>query len=127
MTKRVPYGQLATCPKLHTFDKTTFIYALINFQETTVRQYVYVCKVQVQEVTSGCSFFSSNDPRLHFGLGAATNADIEIRWTSGLVEKLTGVAAGQLVTVKEGSWQIAGRGFKKWQPVSQALEEGVRR
>ncbi len=29
----------------------------------------YGGKVQVQEVTSGCSFFSSNDPRLHFGLG----------------------------------------------------------
>ena len=71
----------------------------------------YGGKVQVQEVTSGCSFFSSNDPRLHFGLGAAATADIEIRWTSGLVEKLERVAAGQLITVKEGSGRVPGRGF----------------
>jgi hypothetical protein len=72
----------------------------------------YGGKVQVQEVTSGCSFFSSNDPRLHFGLGAATTAEVEIRWTSGLVEKLEGIAAGQLITVKEGSGQVTGREFK---------------
>ncbi|MFZ0306056.1 MAG: CRTAC1 family protein [Terracidiphilus sp.] len=71
----------------------------------------YGGKVQVQEVTSGCSFFSSNDPRLHFGLGAAKTADIEIRWTSGQVEKLAGVAAGQLITVKEGSGRVSGRPF----------------
>jgi len=71
----------------------------------------YGGKVQAQEVTSGCSFLSSNDPRLHFGLGAAKTADVEIRWTSGLVEKLEGVAAGQLVTVKEGAGRVKGRGF----------------
>jgi enediyne biosynthesis protein E4 len=73
----------------------------------------YGGKVQVQEVTSGCSFFSSNDPRLHFGLGTATTADVEIRWTSGLVEKLEAAAAGQLITMKEGSGRVAGRPFGK--------------
>jgi hypothetical protein len=73
----------------------------------------YGGKVQVQEVTSGCSFFSSNDPRLHFGLGAATTADVEIRWTSGMVEKLEAVAAGQLITLKEVSGRVAGWGFAR--------------
>jgi hypothetical protein len=62
----------------------------------------YGGKVQAQEVLSQSSFYSSNDSRLHFGLGAAGTADIEIRWPSGGVEKLMGVPANQLIVVKEG-------------------------
>jgi len=63
----------------------------------------YGTKKQAQEVMSQSSFYSSNDPRLHFGLGAETNADVEVRWPSGLEEKFKAVAADQLVTLKEGS------------------------
>jgi enediyne biosynthesis protein E4 len=70
----------------------------------------YAGKVQVQEVLSGCSFLSSNDPRLHFGLGGATTAEIEVRWPSGLVERLH-ASADQLVTLREGSGQVKGRPF----------------
>jgi hypothetical protein len=73
----------------------------------------YAGKVQVQEVLSGCSFFSSNDPRLHFGLGAATTADIEVRWPSGLVERIRGAAANQLLTLREGVGQVKGRPFTR--------------
>ena len=72
----------------------------------------YGGKVQVQEVLSGCSFLSSNDPRLHFGLGAATTADIEIRWPSGLIEHVPGAAANQLLTLREGAGQVKGRPFR---------------
>jgi hypothetical protein len=72
----------------------------------------YGGKVQVQEVLSGCSFLSSNDPRLHFGLGAATTADIEVHWPSGLVEHLGAAAADQLLTLREGAGQIKGRPFR---------------
>ncbi len=72
----------------------------------------YAGKVQVQEVLSGCSFCSSNDPRLHFGLGAATTADIEVRWPSGLVERVHGAAANQLLTLREGGGQVKGRPFR---------------
>jgi len=72
----------------------------------------YAGKVQVQEVVSGCSFCSSNDPRLHFGLGAATTADIEVRWPSGLVEHIHGAAANQLLTLREGVGQVKGRPFR---------------
>ena len=68
--------------------------------------------MQVQEVVSGCSFCSSNDPRLHFGLGTATTADIEIRWPSGLVEHIRAAAADQLLTVREGAGQVKGRPFR---------------
>ena len=62
----------------------------------------YGGKVQVQEVMSQSSYLSSNDPRLHFGLGAATVADVEVHWPSGMLESHTGVAANQLLTLREG-------------------------
>ena len=46
---------------------------------------------QTDEVRSGGSYLSQNDLRLHFGLGAAKSIDsIEVRWPSGLVEKIPG-------------------------------------
>jgi len=65
--------------------------------------------VQAQEVMSQSSYLSSNDPRLHFGLGAATTADVEVHWPSGLVETHTGVAANQLLTLREGGSIVKGR------------------
>jgi len=63
----------------------------------------YGDKVQAQEVLSQSSYLSCSDSRLHFGLGAVTKVDMEIRWPMGQVEKLTGVAADQLIYVTEGS------------------------
>jgi hypothetical protein len=63
----------------------------------------YGGKVQAQEVLSQASFYSANDPRLHFGLGEASSADLVIRWPCGLTESLTKVGANQLITVREGS------------------------
>jgi len=57
---------------------------------------------QMDEVRSGGSYLSQNDLRVHFGLGKATKADLEIRWPSGLVEKIAGVAANRIITVTEG-------------------------
>jgi hypothetical protein len=61
----------------------------------------YGGKQQVQEVSSQSSFYSANDLRLHFGLGAATSADFEIRWPNGNRQSLQGIKAGQILTVKE--------------------------
>jgi hypothetical protein len=57
---------------------------------------------QMDEVRSGGSYISQGDLRLHFGLGQAETADLEIRWPSGLVEKLSGVAANRIYTAVEG-------------------------
>ena len=60
-------------------------------------------KMFVDEVRSGSSYSSSNDMRVHFGLGAATKIDsLEIRWPSGLVENFD-AKADAINTVKEGS------------------------
>ncbi len=71
----------------------------------------YGGKVQVQEQLSQSSFLSANDPRLHFGLGAATTADVEVHWPSGLVESIKSVPANQLLTLREGVGQVKGRPF----------------
>jgi hypothetical protein len=62
----------------------------------------YGGKVQAQELVAQSSFYSVNDSRLHFGLGEAATADLEIAWPSGARDKLTGVKADRLVTVQEG-------------------------
>jgi hypothetical protein len=47
-------------------------------------------------------FISSSDRRVHFGLGQETKAaSVEIRWPSGIVQKLTDVAADRIVPIEE--------------------------
>jgi enediyne biosynthesis protein E4 len=63
----------------------------------------YGGRSQAQEVTAQSSFYSVNDRRLHFGLGAAASADLTIRWPNGAMETLPGVEGNQLIVVREGS------------------------
>jgi hypothetical protein len=67
---------------------------------------------QAQEVTAQSSFYSANDRRLHFGLGAETAADLTIRWTNGATETIPNVAANQLVTIREGAGIIGKQKFR---------------
>lgn len=62
----------------------------------------YGTKQQAQEVASQSSFFSANDLRLHFGLGAATSADLEVLWPSGLKQRFANIKADRIVTIEEG-------------------------
>jgi len=62
----------------------------------------YGGKMQAQTVMAQTSFYSVNDRRLHFGLGTNTQADIEVHWTNGLVEKFSNLERNQLVTIEEG-------------------------
>jgi hypothetical protein len=57
---------------------------------------------QMDEVRSGGSYLSQSDLRVHFGLEGATSADLEIRWPSGIVDRLSAVAVDRVVTVVEG-------------------------
>jgi hypothetical protein len=59
-------------------------------------------RVAVRERVSGGSYCSSHDPRIHLGLGEiAVVSEIEIRWPSGRVQRLTKVKADQILTVQE--------------------------
>lgn len=53
-------------------------------------------------VGAGSGFLSSNDPREHFGLGAATKADeLQITWPDGRVERFQDLAADRLHTIDD--------------------------
>jgi len=55
------------------------------------------------DVLSGGSYLSSNDMRVHFGLGQATSIDaVEIHWPSGATEKVNLLAVDRIYTVAEG-------------------------
>ena len=56
---------------------------------------------QVRFATASGSYLSSNDKRLHFGLGSTGNADIEIRWPSGIRQALRDVKADQFIVIEE--------------------------
>jgi enediyne biosynthesis protein E4 len=60
-------------------------------------------KTQREDVISGGSFLSSNDLRLHFGLGNAKQIEkVEIRWPSGAVESVNIAKVDQVVYIEEG-------------------------
>jgi hypothetical protein len=64
---------------------------------------------QIDEVRSGGSYISQSDLRLHFGLGAARRADlVEVRWPSGLIDKLTDVRINRVVMMQEGKGEFKG-------------------
>jgi hypothetical protein len=73
----------------------------------------YGGKVQAQAVLSQSSFYSSNDPRLHFGLGRHNEVDIEVYWPNGLHEKLKTVKANQLLTLREGTGIVPSKGWNR--------------
>lgn len=53
------------------------------------------------EVIAQAGFLSSNEKRLHFGLGKAETVNVEVYWPSGLRQHFEGVAANQFVTIDE--------------------------
>ena len=59
---------------------------------------------QCATVTTASSYLSSSDKQIHFGLGQDSSAQlIEIRWPSGLVQKLTNVPADRILKIDEPS------------------------
>jgi enediyne biosynthesis protein E4 len=73
----------------------------------------YAGKKQAQAVMSQSSFYSSNDPRLHFGLGATTTADVEVFWPSGIHQSFKAMPANQLAVIKEEGGILSGAGWSK--------------
>jgi hypothetical protein len=66
---------------------------------------------QVQEVRSGGSFCSQNDLRLHFGLGAAKEARVQVRWLGGAEQSFERVSANRLVVIQEGRGIVSQESF----------------
>src|SRR5437588_336026 len=58
--------------------------------------------LQYNHVTTAGSYASSNDPRVHFGLGAdGAIKEIELKWPSGTVQVLHNLKSGQILIVSE--------------------------
>jgi enediyne biosynthesis protein E4 len=58
---------------------------------------------QIDEVHAGGSYNSTNDTRLHFGLGSeATMNKIEVFWPSGLRQEFSDIQADAIYEIREG-------------------------
>ena len=56
---------------------------------------------QTQFAGSGGSYLSASDKRVHFGLGNATEANVEVLWPSGTRQALHAVSADKFVEIRE--------------------------
>jgi enediyne biosynthesis protein E4 len=56
---------------------------------------------QTRYATTAGSYLSSNDKRVHFGLGSAQTASVEVLWPSGLRQTLDDVRADQFLEMHE--------------------------
>ena len=57
-----------------------------------------------RDVQPASSYLSSNDPRVHFGLGANPQAvDVIVRWPDGATEAFGDFAGGRTVTLRQGA------------------------
>jgi hypothetical protein len=72
----------------------------------------YGNRKQAQAVTAQSGYLSVNDRRLHFGLGEAQSADLEIRWPSDLRETVKAVPADRSITVREGEGVVKTEAFR---------------
>lgn len=65
---------------------------------------------QYATVTTGGSYLSSSDKRVHFGMGTDVVAQqIEIDWPSGIKQKLSDIKADQILRVEEPANSGAGK------------------
>jgi len=61
-------------------------------------------RVFIGDVSSGGSFLSAHDPRLHFGLGSVEAVDrLTVRWPDGTRTEMRDVAVRRRITVLEGA------------------------
>jgi hypothetical protein len=68
---------------------------------------------QIDEVTSGSSYYSHSDFRLHFGLGRAMKADtVELAWPSGVKETFSDLPANHLHVIQETKGVVSSRRFR---------------
>jgi len=84
---------------------------------------------QREDVMSGGSYQSSNDQRLHFGIGTATAVSkLEIRWPSGLVEQVQIPSVDRIYTIEEGKGIVPSvYDSMNWNRGGQNIAQGAKR
>lgn len=69
--------------------------------------------IQYDQRKGGMSYQSAQDPRLHFGLERHEEIDlVEIRWPSGIIDRIKNIPCDLVLTVKEGTGRV-GRAFPR--------------
>ncbi len=76
---------------------------------------------RVQELACGSGYLSGNAPELHFGLGAAPEANVTVRWPSGRVDEIKGLARNRIHTLVEGD----ARPLKSEEPAKQTIAAAI--
>jgi enediyne biosynthesis protein E4 len=67
----------------------------------------------IREVQAGGSYLSQNDFRLHFGLGSGEKIEsVEVRWSDGKIEKISGVQPNQINMVTQGKGLAISTNFR---------------
>jgi len=56
---------------------------------------------QTRFATATAGYSCANDKRLHFGLGDAKTASVEVLWPSGTLQTLKDVPADQFLKIRE--------------------------
>ncbi len=80
---------------------------------------------QWQMMHSGSSYLSQSEQVLTFGLGNRPVADtVEVRWPSGVVDKLTKVNAGQWILVEEGKQIVSAAPLRRGPPSAASRPTG---
>jgi enediyne biosynthesis protein E4 len=72
--------------------------------------------VRRQRVRTGSSYLSHSPTRLHFGLGAAAAAQVQIIWPDGTSLDLGDLAAGRLYEAEQGRGVTAQHAFQRAPP-----------
>lgn len=71
---------------------------------TEIRMVAEDGTAQYGTVSPAGSYLSSSDKRVHFGLGANKDVKLlELRWPSGVVQRLSGIKADQVLVVRESA------------------------
>jgi hypothetical protein len=64
-------------------------------------------KRRIAIVLPGSSYQSSNDPRVHFGLGGADAIEaIDVAWPDGSLERFPGSAADRELVLRQGTGEV---------------------
>ncbi len=61
----------------------------------------------IREVKAGASYASSDDVRVHIGLGQDRSASLEVQWPDGTRERLDDLAANHRYLVAQGRGAMA--------------------
>jgi hypothetical protein len=81
-----------------------------NYAHNAIVEVTFGGKTLRQQVQPNYGYCSSNDPRLHFGLGAAARVDeVKVQWPSGKSQTFRSLRADEIQTLIEGQETLISR------------------